>query len=160
MVRKRMMHPQFFSSADLANLSFRANLTFAGLWIYCDDSGRGEDDARFIMHTVYPRRDDVTHEDVAEDLKALESYDMICRYTVGGGQFFHVPSWFDWQKVSHPTPSRIPPCEGCYPSLFREWWKDCDTATDKYRRAERRKRRQATDAPPTHGNAATREDGA
>lgn len=44
MARKRMIHPEFFKSRKVASLSHRARLTWAGLWIYADDYGRGLDD--------------------------------------------------------------------------------------------------------------------
>jgi hypothetical protein len=37
---------------------------------------------------------------------------MLCRYERDGLAYFHLPAWSTWQKVSHPTPSRIPPCAG------------------------------------------------
>lgn len=140
MARKRMIHPEFFSSATLAALDFRTMLTFAGLWIYCDDFGRGEDDPSFIAAAVYPRRDSVGGADVEEDLKALAEAGTICRYVVGDVPLLHVTSWHEHQRVSHPTPTKYPPCPNCELSLFRHWLGDGDVTTDRYRRAERRLR--------------------
>ena len=146
MPRKRMIHQQFFTSARLAKHSYRAMITFAGLWIYCDDFGRGEDDASFIAAAVWPRRADVGPVEVSLDLDALAHSGTLCRYEVGGATLLHIPSWFEHQKVSHPTPSKLPPCPTCDRSLYTEWYRDDDTATDRFRRAEKAARAARTGA--------------
>lgn len=135
MARKRMLHPSFFTSATLATCSLRSMITFAGLWVYCDDYGRGEDDPAFIAATVWPRRPTVTGDDVAADLIELAEAGPVCRYDVGGFSFLHVVSWDEHQKVQHPTRSKLPPCPYCEALLYREWYRDEDPATAKYRRA-------------------------
>lgn len=140
-----MIHPEFFTSAVLAKLSFRAAHLFAGLWVYCDDMGRGEDDSSFIRARVFPRRDDVTAADVEDDLKALAEEDLICRYEVGGSQFLHVPSWHEHQRISHPSPPRCPPCRECEVEFFRVWWSADDTVTERVRKAEKAMRRKPVD---------------
>lgn len=137
MARKRMIHRDFFTSATLARLDIRTMLTFAGLWVYVDDAGRGEDDAAFIASAIWPRRPTVTPDDVAADLDALEHTGTLCRYTVGAVPLFHIPSWHEHQTISHPTPSKLPPCPHCEPGLFNAWWRDDDTRTDRFRRAEK-----------------------
>lgn len=137
MARKRMLHPGFFTSATLAALDMRAMLTFAGLWIYADDYGRGEDDPWFVAATVWPRRPEVTGTEVEADLTALASTGTVCRYTVGGSPFLHIPAWREHQSVSHPGVPKTPPCPHCEKALFAAWWRDDDTGTDKYRRAEK-----------------------
>lgn len=137
MARKRMLHPEFFTSLSLARLEYRAMLTFAGLWIYVDDYGRGEDDPSFVAATVWPRRREVTTDDVAGDLEALAGTAVVCRYSIGGVPLLHLPSWHEHQKVSHPTPSKLPPCPRCDKAVFSAWYRDDDPVTDKYRKAEK-----------------------
>lgn len=139
-----MMHPEFFTSPTLARVDLRAAMTFAGLWIYVDDFGRGEDDPAFVAATVYPRRDDVGRDEVAQDLVDLARIDTVCRYTVGGFALLHVPSWFEHQKVSHPTPSKLPPCPSCELTLYRSWYRDNDTASERFRKAEKAARAAKT----------------
>lgn len=134
-----MLHPEFFTSRTLARVSVRAMVTFAGLWIYCDDYGRGEDDPSFVTASIWPRRTvEITVSEVEEDLKMLADHGTICRYEVGGTKFLHIPSWFEHQKVSHPTNSKLPPCHKCERLLYNAWWRDDDTATDRYRKEEKR----------------------
>jgi hypothetical protein len=156
MPRKRMIHPAFFTSATLARLDVRACLTFAGLWIYCDDTGRGEDDATFVVASIYPRRRDVTTDDVEDDLAALAEGGQVCRYRVGGVGLLHIPSWHEHQRVSHPTPSKLPPCPSCEGTLYRAWYRDDDTATARFRDAEKAARRAQTAVARDSGE--TRED--
>lgn len=137
MARKRMIYLDFFTSASLSRLDLRTALTFAGLWVYCDDYGRGEDDPEFIASVIYPRRRTITSEDVATDLAHLAETGKVCRYTVGNVPLFHIPSWHEHQTISHPTPSKLPPCPRCDTAVFAAWWRDDDTRTDRFRRAEK-----------------------
>lgn len=147
-----MIHPEFFTSATLARLDPRTLVTFAGLWIYCDDFGRGEDDASFVAAAVWPRRHDIGAAEVEADLTELAAVGVLCRYRVGTDMgtdlwttpLFHLPSWFEHQKVSHPTPSKLPPCHSCEGTLFREWYRGNDTATERFRRAEKAARAAKT----------------
>jgi hypothetical protein len=124
-------------------------MTFAGLWIYCDDYGRGEDDPVFIAASIYPRRQTIGPDEVAADLQALDASGKLCRYSVGGTALLHLPSWREHQRVDHPTPSKFPPCPRCDEAVFTAWWRDDDTRTDRYRRAEKALR--ATRTNGQHG---------
>jgi len=148
-----MLHPEFFTSATLARLEPRALVTFAGLWIYCDDLGRGEDDAAFVAAAVWPRRNDIGPEEVEADLAALADVGTVCRYVVGGVRLLHIPSWFEHQKVSHPTPSKLPPCPSDEGTFFREWYRGNDTATERFRKAEKAARAAKTGVVNDSGTA-------
>ena len=110
MARKRMLSPEFFVSAPVNRLTYTAMITFAGLWTYFDDYGRGEDEAALIKAAVWPRRRSQTEAKVAADLDLIASEDLICRYQAGGMPVIHSPSWDEHQKISHKTPSKLPPC--------------------------------------------------
>lgn len=110
MARKRMIHPEFFLSDDIAALSIPARLTFIGLWCYFDDDGRGKDSAAAVRAAVWGMDGHITLEQVASHLDELEGVDGICRYGVDGQRFMHAPAWTTWQRVSHPSDPRIPPC--------------------------------------------------
>ena len=133
MARKRMLSPEFFTSAPVNRLPVTAMVTFAGLWCYLDDYGRGEDDTALIKAAIWPRRRSQSEQKVAADLNAIEAEGLICRYshtlprlssrefsTVKNWQsdqsvtdirrLLHIPTWAEHQKISHPTPSKYPPC--------------------------------------------------
>lgn len=108
MARIRTIKPHFFKSHDVAQLSYRARLTWIGLWTYVDDSGRGRDDARLIKGELWPLEDDVTWQDVEADLMELSRSAHVVRYTVDDRHFLAIPTWKDHQVISRPTESRIP----------------------------------------------------
>lgn len=110
MARKRMIHPEFFISDDVASLTIPARLTFIGLWCYFDDDGRGKDSAAAVRAAVWGMDDEITTAMVSAHLAEIEAAEGICRYDADGHRYMHAPSWTSWQKVSHPADPRIPPC--------------------------------------------------
>lgn len=109
MARIRTIKPDAFLSESLSSVPRGARWTFAGLWTYLDDEGRGRSDARLIHAALYAIDDTTTVEDVANDLDAIESIGSVCRYEVAGRSYIHATRWHH-QKINRPTESRIPPC--------------------------------------------------
>lgn len=109
MARIRTIKPDAFTSDSLSSVPRGTRWTFAGLWTYADDAGRGRDDVRLIKAALYPLDDDVTLADVAEDLELLAGIGGICRYVVAGRNYLHMPKW-GHQKINRPTPAKSPPC--------------------------------------------------
>lgn len=110
MARIRSIKPDAFMSDSLSRVPRGVRWTFAGLWTYLDDEGRGRDDVRLIKAALYPLDDDVALSMLADDLKQLDHVGCICRYEVDGKTYMHAPGWEDHQRVSHPTPSKFPRC--------------------------------------------------
>ncbi|WP_143544589.1 MULTISPECIES: hypothetical protein [Nocardiaceae] len=134
-----MIHPKFFESHPLAEIEdVCALVTFQGIWVFGDDRGRIEDDADVIWMKVWPlRRDQVRADDVRCHIDALVDGEQLCRYVIGGGRFLHVISWDEHQSINHPTPSKLPPCPTHQPAEYAMWWKDDDTATNRWRKREK-----------------------
>lgn len=109
MARIRTIKPDAFTSDSLSSVPRGTRWTFAGLWTYADDAGRGRDDARLIKAALYPLDDTVSLTDVATDMDLLANIGGICRYEVDGKRFFHMPKW-EHQKINRPTPAKSPPC--------------------------------------------------
>lgn len=109
MPRKRMIHPGFFASEQLAACPRDARITFAGIWVHADDKGRMKDNAALIKAAVWPLDDDITRADVAAHLVALAAQGLLCRYETDQ-PLLHVVKWAEHQKINHPTPSKLPPC--------------------------------------------------
>lgn len=109
MPRIRTIKPAAFASDSLSRVSIAARWTFAGLWTYVDDAGRGRADVRLIKAAVWPMDDDISGIEVAAYLDELEREKCICRYESGGRVFLHVINW-DHQKISHPTATIVPEC--------------------------------------------------
>lgn len=118
MARIRTIKPDAFMSDSLSRVPRGVRWTFAGLWTYLDDEGRGRDDVRLIKAALYPLDDEVTLSMLADDLKHLEHIGCICRYEVDGKTYLHAPGWEDHQRVSHPTASKLPRCSGHDPDPF------------------------------------------
>jgi hypothetical protein len=113
-----MLSPEFFSSGPVSRLPVTAMLTFAGLWCYFDDYGRGEDDADLVKAAVWPRRKTHTPKKVAADLDAIAAEELICRYEAARVRLMHSTTWDEHQKISHPTASKLPPCPKHEPELY------------------------------------------
>lgn len=109
MSRIRTIKPQAFKSLTLARVSRDARWLFAGIWTECDDEGRMLLHPRLLRTAVFPMDDDVTDELVTSWLGDLEHIGAICRYSVEGRDFLHVPGW-EHQKINRPTPGKLPEC--------------------------------------------------
>lgn len=129
-----MISPEFFTSKTLNALPVQAMVTFAGLWCYVDDMGRGDDDAEMIKAAVWVRRRSVTEGKVTTDLAALDNAYLICRYEVNRFPLLHVINWSEHQKINHPTESKIPPCRHHEPAAWELFVRDPNPRLDKYRR--------------------------
>lgn len=108
MARMRTLKPGFFTSEDIAKYPLRARHTFAGLWCYCDDHGRGKDNVRLIKAAVWPLDDDVSLEDIDEDLRLLHEGGAIVRFRSGGAGFVAVQRWHFHQSPNRPSETQIP----------------------------------------------------
>src|SRR5690606_13679708 len=137
MARKRMIHPDFFTSATMNGLPISAIVPFAGVWCWADDYCRGEDDAALVKAAVWPRRRSMTEKKVEGDLDALVGVGVLCRYTVAGHALLHVTNWREHQKVQHPTPSKLPPCPMHEAEAWEAFQISDDPATEKYRAGSR-----------------------
>jgi hypothetical protein len=133
MARKRMLSVAFFSSRPVNELSYTAMVTFAGLWTYFDDFGRGEDDAALVKAAVWPRRRAMSEAKVAADLDLIAGRELICRYEIAGVPLIHSPSWHEHQTISHPTASKLPPCPMHEPGLYHEYLRERGDGRDRFR---------------------------
>ncbi|WHU45147.1 hypothetical protein QNM97_13910 [Gordonia sp. L191] len=141
MPRKRMLWPGYFDSEQLATLTLPACRTFEGFWVFADDRGRMKYDPDQLWADVWIKRrriDNISIDDVADHLEALVTNGQLCHYRVGGADFLHVISWDEHQKINHPTPSKLPPCERHQGQEWAKWWRADDTATDRWRQLEKR----------------------
>jgi hypothetical protein len=117
--RIRSIKPSFFASEDVAELPYRARLTWVGLWTHCDDKGRCKDNTKLIKAALWAL-DDVSLRDVEEDLAVLAEYGRITRYEVDGKRYLQVTNW-NHQRIDKPTPSVIPsPAENAPRTLHEQ----------------------------------------
>ncbi|GAA2156088.1 MULTISPECIES: hypothetical protein [Kitasatospora] len=111
MARIRTIKPEYPVSEDLASVSLTAERTFVCLLTQADDEGRQRDNAAVLNGALWSLRPEHTALDTEDELRQLAETGLICRYTgCDGRQYLHVTKWHEHQKISHPTPSRLPSC--------------------------------------------------
>lgn len=133
MPRKRMLAPEFFTSSTMNDLPVEATFTFAGMWCWADDYGRGEDDEALVKAAVWPRRRKFTEKVVRNHMDALIAAEVLCAYSVNGIRLIHVVSWNEHQTISHPTKPKVAPCQEHEPDAWEKFVNDTDTARQKFR---------------------------
>lgn len=110
MARIRSIKPEMRTSLTVAEWPREVRYFWALLWGYLDDEGRGVDEPRLIKADCFPLDDDLTAGDIDKWLDLIGESGTVCRYTVGGRNYLHVPSWGEHQKPQHPRASKVPPC--------------------------------------------------
>lgn len=133
MARKRMLSPEFFTSATMNALPIEVAVTFAGMWCWADDYGRGEDDEAMVKAAVWPRRRRITEKTVRVHMDALIGAGVLCAYSVNGIRLVHVVSWKEHQKISHPTASKLAPCREHEPAAWESFVNGSDSVLHKFR---------------------------
>jgi len=108
--RIRTIKPSMFSSLTVCAWPVDVRWTFAGLFTYLDDYGRGLDEPRLVKAELWPLDDRMTAKKVDEHLDLIASTGPLCRYESGGSRYFHITSWREHQRVNRPTDSKIPLC--------------------------------------------------
>lgn len=133
MARKRMISPEFFTSGTMNALNVQTMITFAGVWCWADDFGRGEDDETLVKAAVWPRRRLVTERKVRSDMDELCAVGVLCRYVVNGQSLVHVVNWPEHQSISHPTKSKLVPCKHHEPEAWEIFLLNDDPVLAKFR---------------------------
>lgn len=110
MARIRSAKPEFWTDPKMAALPRDARFTFKGLWeVSADDDGRFQADARIVKGTVWPLDDDITTKKIDRWITLLAECGRIRLYVVEGVRYGVIVNWMRHQKISHPTPSKLPP---------------------------------------------------
>jgi len=108
MARRRMIDPGFWLSEHNTRLIFRQRLLFLGLISNADDEGRVKGNANFIRAMVFPY-DELESSKIKDDLAKLSSEGLIIRYNYNGLDYIQIAKWAEFQRIDHPTKSKIPP---------------------------------------------------
>lgn len=135
MARKRMIHPGFFDSRTMNDLPVTTMVTFAGIWTWADDYGRGEWAPELVKAAVWPRRRGMTEAKVEAAMHELVSAGVLCYYEVADHALLHVTAWAEFQQVSHPAKPKLPPCPDHEPDAYEEFLSSSDVAREKFRRS-------------------------
>lgn len=108
MARIRTLKPDFMDSADVRALSRDARLFFLQLLTEADDEGRLKHSPKRLAGVLYPGDEDVDGSDIERWIKECEGRGMLQTYTAGGQKLIWVVTFTTHQKISHPTPSKLP----------------------------------------------------
>lgn len=119
MARIRTVKPEFWGDAKTARVSRDARLLFLGLLNESDDEGRQLGSAKRIAGAVFPNDSDVSEKQVDAWLAELEQVHLLERYAVDGVTYVLICGFAKHQRMSHPTPSRLPSPSDIPPEDFR-----------------------------------------
>lgn len=122
MARSRVINPRLLDSPLIEKLGGTGAFFWVGIILLCDDEGRVRGDSIYLKRAILggcaPK---TTLDQVAHWLRILPL--MGAAYTYdgpNGGQFLQVANWSKYQKISHKSPSKIPPPrEDQIPECFR-----------------------------------------
>lgn len=108
MARKRMIDPDLWNDPDFGSMTGNARLLFVALVSLADDEGRGEADPRRLAQQVFGFVG-IGPDEVRKMLDEIEaSLRGVRFYQSDGRGYYHLANWKQYQKISHPSPSRLP----------------------------------------------------
>jgi hypothetical protein len=104
MARIRTIKPEFFVSAQVADVSPTCRLLFVGMWLFCDDAGIHPASAKQLKMEVFPG-DDITIVDVRAMVDELIRVGLIVEYEAEVNShtqaYWKVTGWHH-QKIERP----------------------------------------------------------
>lgn len=119
--RMRMLHPDIWASGTVDKLTDHQFRIYISLISHADDDGYFELDPALLRSFTFPRRAHPPRLKAFEDaLNALiQAKDhrgdgLICAYIYNNQPYGHHPKWGKYQKPSHATKSKLPPCPKCH----------------------------------------------
>lgn len=146
MARARTIKPHFLHSSTMNQVSIGAQLTFIRLWLLVDDAGRAVGRPRYLQAYLYS--DPSSRESLPGWLDELERVGCIARYTVDGDPYVRVVNWRKHQRISHPTPSKLPADPG------RSRQDTPEGLATRSGASQEPVAKEATEVPPARGQAA------
>lgn len=105
MARKRMIDPEFWSDEKIGtSWSHSARLFYIGLWSFADDEGRFKAHDDLLKSQIFPY--DKSRINISALKKELDG--KVQWYEFHGNQYGFCKNFKKHQKISHPTPSKLP----------------------------------------------------
>jgi hypothetical protein len=109
MPRIRTIKPECHQHEKVGGLSDRRFRLWVGLITQSDDEGRQVASAEQLRTVIWGYHPSVTVKQVEEDLQHLSKLGLIRLYRVQKRRYLDFPTWKVHQRISKPTPSRLPP---------------------------------------------------
>lgn len=111
MTTRRMIDPGFWQSYPISQLTFRQRLMFLGLISNADDQGRLKGHPGILKGLIFPL-DSLTHDEIKDDLKAIEGTGSIYLYKISDYTCIQIINWWRYQSPQWAYSSSIPAPEG------------------------------------------------
>lgn len=110
MARIRTVKPEFWEDAIIGTLSREARLLFIASWNLADDAGRLRWSPAYLKAGAFIYDEDISQERVSLFMDELAGSGLVTPYESGRGKqhFACIVNFLKHQKISHPTPSRLP----------------------------------------------------
>ncbi|MFF2054134.1 hypothetical protein ACFVU2_21185 [Leifsonia sp. NPDC058194] len=114
MPRIRTIKPDFWDSRGTAAASLRARLFFIAMWNWADDWGVGDANPRRLLGFAFPNDEssEVEPRNFRRLAEEVTSCFDVAWYSVGGREFYSIPSWEEHQRTekkakrSNPGPDQ------------------------------------------------------
>ena len=103
-----MIDPTWLESESLGRCNRATRLLFFGLVSLSDDYGKCRGNSKFLKSTVFAYDEDILLDDINEWLRRLAEEKSIIQYQADGKYYIKLVNWERYQKISKPTPSKIP----------------------------------------------------
>lgn len=116
--RKRQLPPDISQWVSFRAVSRDARLLYLLLYTIADDEGRIREDPGYFAYTLFPGETGFGLK-IEACLREMDREELIGRYEVGRSRYIVILAW-DVQKISHPTPSKLPAPPASRPLLFDE----------------------------------------
>lgn len=109
---RRMIATHLGRSRSLSSVSLLAEVSFLHAISVANDHGLLEADGTLLRADLFPRRPEVTSEELMVAIEELVSEGCLHRYEVDGYSYLHFPDWLAYQRLRTPNPGSIPSPEG------------------------------------------------
>jgi hypothetical protein len=152
MARIRTVKPDMFGSFSMAEVPIEARYLFVGLFTEADDEGLMLDSPKRLAGAIFPHDEKVTAQKIDGWLDDLARVGCLVRYIAGEGRYLCIPKWLDHQKISHPTPSKLPYPSGVFPEKngkTQEWLRESPEDFAPEREREREQGSLSAESPLT-----------
>lgn len=118
MPRIRTIKPDLWANGKIARVSRDARLLFLGLITESDDEGRLLGSPKRLAGVLFPHDSDVTATKLARWMRELSREGLARCYAHEGVEYVELPGFNEHQRISHATPSRLPPPDPDAPEMF------------------------------------------
>ena len=102
-----MIDPNIWESEDFGSLTSDEKVLFIGMISNADDEGRGKASPGFLAANIF-RYDHLSTDEVSNWLRRIGEVMSVTFYEVDEKMYYQFDHWDEWQKISHPSPSKIP----------------------------------------------------